>query len=108
MTAWRRRTGFFLALQIACGCLQAPFIITRWLTRVIVGVGGAWTLATRDAVDCPGCGEAVSLVGRYECGWCGYVFEGFAFARCEVCGAVPPFMECQVCGVSVRNPTIFP
>jgi hypothetical protein len=61
----------------------------------------------RDALPCRGCGADVSLVGRWQCSWCNYTFDGYAFARCEVCGAVPPFLECQTCGVGIRNPTMF-
>ena len=95
-------------LRIAWWCLRAPVVLTRALARAIVRLGGAAVLATQDAVVCRGCGEQVSLVGRFQCGWCGYVFDGFAFSRCEVCGAVPPFIECQTCGAGFKNPTLFP
>lgn len=72
-----------------------------WLTGQMAGV---WELATRDVMGCPGCGTGVALTGRWECGRCLYVFDGFAFARCAVCGAVPPFIQCQACGVGLRNP----
>jgi hypothetical protein len=102
------RHAAVVSLRAAWWCLRAPFVFTRALARTIVGLGGAWALATQDAIACRGCGQAVSLVGRFECGWCGYVFDGFAFARCEVCGAVPPFIECQSCSTGFKNPTIFP
>ncbi len=95
------------AAKGALRLLIAPVVLTLKLYRLTGRLVGAWVLATRDAVPCPGCGEDVPLVGRWECGWCGYTFDGFAFARCEVCGAVPPFMECQTCGHGVRNPMIF-
>jgi hypothetical protein len=84
-----------------------PVVATRGLTSLIVRAVGAWLISTRDALPCSGCGEPVSLVGRWQCGWCDYVFDGFAFVRCEVCGALPPFLECQSCGVGVKNPMLF-
>jgi hypothetical protein len=92
-------------LRTAWWCLKAPVVFGRALARLMVRVGGTVSLIGRDAVRCRACGETVSLVARFECGWCGYVFDGFAFARCEVCGAVPPFIECQACGAGVRNPS---
>jgi hypothetical protein len=96
-----------LAIKVALWLMRAPFFAMRSLARAIARSVGAWVLATTDAVVCPGCGGAVSLVGRWQCGWCSYVFDGFAFARCEICGAVPPFIDCQACGASVMNPTFF-
>ena len=81
-----------------------PFMAGRWLGRTMARAVGAWVLMTRDALICCDCGAEVSLVGRWQCGWCDYVFSGFAFARCPLCRAVPSSMECQACGASVRNP----
>lgn len=90
------------ALWLLLAPVLIPLKLHRWTGRLV----GGWVLATRDSTPCPGCGETVSLVGRWQCGWCDYVFDGFAFARCEICGAVPPFIDCQACGASVRNPTL--
>ena len=84
----------------------APIWTARQLYRVTGRMAGAWVLATRDAMTCPGCGAAVALTGRWECGRCRYVFDGFAFAHCGVCGAVPPFISCHTCGVGLRNPLL--
>ena len=103
------RTGsrLLLAIKVGFWLIRVPFLVARFLARTISRSVGAWVLATTDGVACPGCGGAVSLVGRWQCAWCNYVFDGFAFARCEVCGAVPPFIDCQACGASVMNPTFF-
>jgi hypothetical protein len=93
------RIAFWLLLAI----LHLPFRLYRWTGRL----AGAWFVRTRDALPCSGCEDTVSLVGRWQCGSCGYTFDGFAFARCEVCGDTPPFIECQTCGVGVRNPLLF-
>jgi hypothetical protein len=102
MGRWR------LWLRIIGWLLRAPIALTRGLSGLIVRLGGTWILLRHDAFPCRGCGATVSLVGRWRCGWCDYAFDGFAFARCEVCGAVPPFIECQVCGVGIKNPMLFP
>jgi hypothetical protein len=97
---WTAKAAWFL--------IAAPFVLTYKLWRLIGRAIGAVILITSHSFPCYGCGENISLVGRWECGWCGYVFDGFFFARCVVCGAVPPYVKCQRCGVSVKNPTIFP
>jgi hypothetical protein len=93
--AYALRLGRSAALGVAWAHL--------WSGRL----AGAWVVRTRDALPCSGCEDSVSLVGRWECGMCGYKFDGFAFARCEMCGAVPPFIDCQTCGNSVGNPMLF-
>ncbi len=95
-------------LRAAWVCLRVPVVVARWLRRFLVRLVGGWILATRDALPCPSCREPVSLVGRWQCAWCNYVFDGFGFARCEVCGAVPPYLECQSCGAGIKNPMLFP
>lgn len=104
---YRTASRFLLAVKVALFLMRAPLLVARFLARTIGRSVGAWVLATTDAVACPGCGQAVSLVGRWQCSWCNYVFDGFAFARCGICGAVPPFIDCQACGASVMNPTFF-
>jgi hypothetical protein len=91
--------------KVAWYLIKAPFILTYKLSRLIRKIIGGWILTTMDSFPCSGCGEEISLVGRWECGWCGYVFDGFFFERCAVCGAVPPYVKCQACGVGVKNPT---
>jgi hypothetical protein len=86
----------------------APFMLSRRLYRWTGRFLGVWILITHDTLPCPGCGQPISLLGRWQCGSCHYVFDGFAFAPCEVCGATPPFLACQACGVGVKNPLRFP
>ncbi len=95
-------------LRTAWVCLRLPVLLTRRLARLMVRLMGWWILATRDVLPCPSCGEPVSLVGRWQCAWCNYIFDGFGFARCEVCGSVPPYLECQHCGAGIKNPMLFP
>ena len=86
-----------------------PLLITKYIYRLAGrSIGGA-ALRNRDSLPCPACGAEVSLVGRWECAWCGRVFDGFAFWRCpgRECGAVPPFIECQRCGLTIDNPSLF-
>jgi len=84
--------------------IKTPFILTYKLSRLIRKIIGGWILKMNDSFQCSGCGEKISLVGRWECGWCSYVFDGFFFAGCSVCGAVPPYIKCQACGVGIKNP----
>ena len=95
-----------LAFRVSLWLLLFPFVAGRWVGRTFARVIGVWVLATRDVLVCPGCGQAVTLVGRWQCAWCDYVFDGFVFARCPIDGSVPPFVECQACGASVRNPLV--
>lgn len=104
---YRTASRFLLGVKVGLFLTRLPFLVARFFARMIGRSVGAWVLATTDAVACPGCNGTVSLVGRWQCGWCSYVFDGFAFARCEICGAVPPFIDCQACGASVMNPTFF-
>jgi hypothetical protein len=98
-----RQIGF--AAKVAWFLVKAPVVLIRKLSRLTRKIIGGWILKTRDSFPCSGCGGEISLVGRWECGWCGYVFDGFFFARCAVCGAVPPYIKCQACGVGIKNPT---
>ena len=88
--------------------ITAPFRLPRFLYRCIGRFIGAWIFLTRDSLACRGCGEPILLTDRWECGGCGYVFDGFAFSRCPNCGSVPPFIPCRTCGVGMRNLTSFP
>jgi hypothetical protein len=97
---WAAKATFWL--------IRAPFVFTYRLYRWIGKLFGGWVLITSHSFLCPGCGEEISLIGRWECGWCSYVFDGFFFSRCKVCGATPPYIQCQACGSGVRNPRLFP
>ena len=103
----RHLRGTFLT--IVFWSFYLPVWITKHVYRLSGRTIGILSLLNLDAVQCPACGDEVSLVGRWECGWCGRVFDGFAFARCpgRECGAVPPFIECQSCGLTIDNPTLF-
>lgn len=92
------------SVRLTLWSAMTPFVVARGVYRMSRRLAGARMLASNDALPCSGCGGLVSLVGRFECGRCRYVFDGFAFARCPVCNAVPPYIACQVCGVGLRNP----
>ena len=97
-----------IGVKVALWLIKAPFIFTYKLYRLVGRGFGFWLLNARDSFICPGCGDEISLVGRWSCGWCNFVFDGFFFDPCNVCGAVPPYIECQACGSGVRNPVLFP
>jgi hypothetical protein len=94
------------SLWVTLWSAKAPFVMARQVYRVTRQLAGARVLAGHDALPCSGCGALVSLVGRFECGRCHYVFDGFAFSGCAVCGAIPPYITCQSCGVGFRNPVL--
>ena len=102
-----RRGQLWTMWRIVFWSFYLPYWITKQIYRITGRTIGTLALLNRDAVGCPACGHDVSLVARWECGWCGNVFDGFAFARCDMCGAIPPCIECQQCGLTIRNPTIF-
>src|SRR5207245_2872206 len=80
-------------LPITCAIKLVHFLAARPLLK--------------DSLVCRSCRSLISLLGLWQCGMCGYSFYGFYFARCEVCGAVPPYLECGHCGASTMNPLIF-
>lgn len=47
-------------------------------------------------------GHPVEQYGRFRCGDCGAVSEGWVW-RCRVCGAAAGWTSCR-CGLAVRNP----
>src|SRR5262245_26052530 len=96
-------------LRVVYWSFYAPIWIAKLIYRKTGRLIGYGALFMRDAVRCPACGAAVSLLGRWECAWCGRVFDGFAFWKCpgRECGAVPPFIECQSCGLTIDNPSLF-
>jgi hypothetical protein len=102
-----RRQQFTAIFRILYWIVYVPFWITKQVYRITGRLIGTAALLNRNAIHCGACGDAVSLVGRWECGWCTRVFDGFAFARCDTCGAVPPFIECQRCGLTIDNPSLF-
>jgi hypothetical protein len=102
-----RRHQLWMLWNVVYWSFCVPFWIAKQVYRLTGKALGTAALMNCDAVMCPACEAEVSLVARWECGWCGYSFDGFAFARCELCGAVPPFIECQQCGLAIRNPSIF-
>lgn len=95
------------ATRVLYAILMWPLIVGRFLFRWTGKAIGAFILATRDALICPGCHGPIELVGRFKCG-CGFVFDGYVFSRCKVCGKTPSFVACQACGVCVKSPLLFP
>jgi hypothetical protein len=87
--------------------LRLPFRVFYWLYGGCGKLIGAGFLLSRDALPCPGCGREVSLLGRWQC-TCNYVYDGFYFSLCPVCGTQPSYIRCERCGVGIKNPLLFP
>lgn len=60
----------------------------------------------QDKIACPVCGTAINLLGLWECASCQYSFYGHFWSACEVCGSIPPFVDCGHCGASTKNPLV--
>jgi hypothetical protein len=97
------KKAFTVLGWLAC----CPFRLACLLYAGFGQIIGAGFLLGRDDLPCPGCGQSISLLGRWQC-TCHYVFDGFYFMRCPVCGAKPPYIHCQRCGVGIKNPMDFP
>ena len=93
-----------VVLRAAFALAKLPILAAGRLFRLTLRLAGALTLMRSDELTCAGCGNAVSLVGRYQCGRCNCVFDGYAFRACPVCKSIPPYVPCIRCGVSLRNP----
>jgi hypothetical protein len=88
-----RAIYWLFAKSIALGIALAKL----WAMQRLIG----------DSTPCVACGESISLLGLWECGRCKYSWYGWYFGCCEVCGDLPPFVECARCGASTMNPLIF-
>jgi hypothetical protein len=93
------------------GALALRGLVWLFLAPMRLATGVVHFSAVRpllgDSIRCRTCRTRISLLGLWQCGRCGYSWAGFYFARCEVCGDVPPFLECERCGASTPNPLIF-
>lgn len=63
----------------------------------------AWRRTRGGELRCD-CGSVVETEGVFECGACGYTYEGTVW-QCgnPECGATTSYTECR-CGLSVRSP----
>jgi len=54
---------------------------------------------------CPQGHEVLLSGGIYECGSCGFIYQG-SILQCAnpECRATTPYINCPECGLSVRNP----
>lgn len=54
---------------------------------------------------CPAGHEVPTEGGPFQCSACSYTYEGSILVCGHAeCGATTPFVDCPVCGLSVRNP----
>lgn len=94
----------FLAVTILEAVLWVGFVFWGLVVRGL-DVRAARRSLSRGKLHCPK-GHVVPLEnGTYECGECGFVYQG-SILRCgnPECRATTPYVNCPECGLSVRNP----
>lgn len=103
---------FVISTLVFWRVVVGVLVLVFWICKIVFG-SGKWLLdasrarSTRvgTAVRCP-TGHVIETHGDvYQCDRCSFVYTGSIFV-CEnvECGAVTPFIECQQCQLSVRNP----
>lgn len=97
---------FVFYLRLLWWLCRLPVHVVVWSHRGYRRLRGAWIVATRDSLPCPGCRHEVSLIGRFRCS-CGFTYDGYGFAPCPICLDIPPYLPCSRCGVGVMNPARF-
>jgi ribosomal protein S27AE len=97
-------TAIRVVLLTAKLAVIMPFFAVRAVRRLTSVARGAVLLLGQDDISCDHCGAALVLTARWRCARCGYVWLGFGFSRCPMCGEPCRFLNCQSCGTSIRNP----
>lgn len=84
------------------------FAVTTWLGGRTITRAARFALRFREALSkvsvCPR-GHEVAVFGVYECA-CRSVHEGYAFARCRVCGQRAGWVPCPTCQLPVLSPFV--
>ncbi len=102
----------FKALTFALRLLLAAVESLFWILSAglaALGIGGD-ALRSRKALvagtaSCPAGHSFPTEGGTYECGQCSFVYRGSIWACGNPeCRATTPYVNCPVCGLSVRSP----
>lgn len=99
-----RLTGklLFVAIVAPWVALSIGAAVVRFLERAAQSIRAAKHSLDTHAT-CPA-GHASALHGTFECRSCGALFAGFAFAECPVCSEICGYVQCERCGLAIRNP----
>lgn len=96
-------TALHLSVLMLKMMVMLPFAAVRSLRRLTAFGRGTVQVLGQD-VSCGHCGATLVLTARWRCRRCGYVWLGYGFSRCPLCAEPCPFLNCQLCGTSIRNP----
>lgn len=89
---------FFITGLVLGGGLHLLLAVLGWGWRF-----GKAALAAGPAIRCPrGCTQPADATWRCRCG---AVEDGWVWAPCRACGAVPGYVTCK-CGRAIVNPTL--
>lgn len=100
-----------LVKTVAFVVLVAPWVVLALARAAFVKVDKfvRMLLSVRNALDdhaiCQA-GHRSGLHGVFECRGCGALFAGYAFAECPVCRESCGFIQCEHCGLAIRNPLL--
>lgn len=98
--------------QAAWLLLSWSATLVAWVVYLLHWLGGARRdahIATHsfdgEFAICPR-SHRTRLAGVWRCGACGWTAEVDNPWRCthRACGAVTPYIPCEICGLSIRNP----
>jgi hypothetical protein len=82
---------------------------TLWLGLVGIVSGTRFLIRARrsftTSLRCPR-GHRVELYGTFRCPRCKALREGRAFDPCSICGARSTHLDCERCGLAVRDPLL--
>lgn len=100
-----------LMVKLLFVVLVAPWVTLSVVAAVVRSLERAARSirAAKHSLDthatCPA-GHSSALHGTFECRSCGALYAGFAFAECPVCGETCGHIQCEHCGLGIRNPLV--
>lgn len=99
------RSVFVALVKVPLYALYGAFVLLLGYFRLMLRLGDGVRLLAA-TLDCPSCGEANSLDGRWKCRACSAIYHGACF-HCSFCGAGASFFSCRRCGISIplRRPS---
>jgi len=90
-----------IPVRITVWCLVTSWLGARAGLR-LVRLASRWPLILSETLPCPR-GHRTPSYGVFTCA-CSALIEGWVFSRCVVCGQTAGWMECDECGLPIRNP----